>query len=494
MSSAIPVFAVVGAVNPGKSSIVSTLAENDRVRVSSMPGETADCEQFTLGDLFVFYDTPGFQNAPEALAELDAARNAKEPLTVFREFIGRHRGERAFDAECRLLERIVAGAGIIYVVDGSKPLREINLAEMEILRLTGQPRVAVINRTSAADHVADWKGRLDQHFKIVWELNAQRASFEDRLALLDALASLDQGWAPKIRQAVQILREDRAQKISECAEIIAEMLCRCLTHRESSMDDSDLPTRRAQLDEEIKTAYRRTVTAEEQKAHEQIIAKFKHHLVGPAAGDEHLLDAGLFSEDTWRLLGLSALQLATVSGLAGGAAGGAIDLAVGGHSFGLGVLVGAAVGAGGALIIGKTQPDLAIDVPTRARWIPGFAQRFLPEKLKQPVSGRARAVWCAALDFPWILLDRAVGTFAYTSQRPHARRDHVTLRAAELKKILNAHGVSSEQMNDRSCEKIFTAIREGRVTPEQRVALCDFIRRWLEKAGTQLIDFRAAEG
>ena len=38
-----PTFAVVGAVNPGKSSIVSTLAENDRVRVSPIPGETADC-------------------------------------------------------------------------------------------------------------------------------------------------------------------------------------------------------------------------------------------------------------------------------------------------------------------------------------------------------------------------------------------------------------------------------------------------------------------
>ncbi|MEQ1859589.1 MAG: DUF3482 domain-containing protein [Chthoniobacteraceae bacterium] len=486
-----PTFAVVGAVNPGKSSIVATLAENDRVRVSPVPGETADCERFALDDLFIFFDTPGFQNAPEALAELESARNAKDPLAVFREFIARHRGERAFDAECRLLERIVAGAGIIYVVDGSRPMREINLAEMEILRLTGQPRVAVINRTSAADHVADWKSRLDQHFKIVWELNAQRASFEDRLALLDALAGLDQAWAPNIRKAVQILREDRVQKIEECAEIIAEMLCRCLEHRETSADDTTTPTRRERLEAELKDAYRRTIAAEESNAHRQLIEKFKHHLVGADA--DHLLDTGLFSEDTWRMLGLSTTQLAVVSGLAGGGAGVAIDVLVGGHSLGLGALIGGAIGAGGALIVGKTQPDLAVDVPLRSKWVPEFARRILPEKIRQPVSGRARVVWCAALDFPWILLDRAIGTYAYVSQRPHARRDHVTLRAAALKSILNAHGVSSEQLSDRACDKIFAAIRAGKVTPGQRSALRAKIREWLGKVGSEQIDFRAAE-
>lgn len=475
-----PAFAVVGAVNPGKSSIVSTLAENDRVRVSTIPGETADCEQFALGELFIFYDTPGFQNAPEALAELDAARNAKEPLAVFRDFIARHRGERAFDAECRLLAKIVEGAGIIYVVDGSQPLREINLAEMEILRLTGQPRVAVINRTSAADHVADWKGRLDQHFKIVWELNAQRASFADRLALLDALAGLEQSWAPKIREAVRILRDDRAQKIDECAEIIAELLCRCLAHRETSLDATD---------EQLRDTYRRAVASRESAAHRAIIEKFKHHLIGADA--DHLLDADLFSEDTWRFLGLSTTQLAIVSGIAGAGAGVAGDLLVGGHSFGLVALAGGALGAGTAFIAGKARPELAIDVPLR--WLPEAARRFLPDKITQPVSGRARSVWCAALDFPWILLDRAIGVFAYASQRPHARRDHVTLSAAKLKPVLNAHGISSEQLSDRACEKIFAAIRAGRMTPAQRVNLRHTIHGWLEKVSAHPLDFAAAE-
>lgn len=36
----IPVFAVIGHPNEGKSSVVATLVENDRIRISPVPGET----------------------------------------------------------------------------------------------------------------------------------------------------------------------------------------------------------------------------------------------------------------------------------------------------------------------------------------------------------------------------------------------------------------------------------------------------------------------
>ena len=65
--------------------------------------------------------------------------------TIFREFLAQNHGRSEFEAECLLFQPIVEGAGIIYVVDGSEPLLEIHAAEMEILRLTGQPRLAIIN-------------------------------------------------------------------------------------------------------------------------------------------------------------------------------------------------------------------------------------------------------------------------------------------------------------------------------------------------------------
>ena len=84
VSESVPTFAIVGAVNHGKSSVVSALAETIEVRISSMPGETVSCQRFWLRDLFAFYDTPGFQNAIEALRELEPAGRASEPLEVFR--------------------------------------------------------------------------------------------------------------------------------------------------------------------------------------------------------------------------------------------------------------------------------------------------------------------------------------------------------------------------------------------------------------------------
>jgi hypothetical protein len=106
MSDTVPTFAIVGAVNHGKSSVVSTLAENDQVRISSMPGETVTCQRFWLRDLFAFYDTPGFQNAIEALRELEPAARASEPLTVFRSFLARHRGQPDFEADAVFSHRL----------------------------------------------------------------------------------------------------------------------------------------------------------------------------------------------------------------------------------------------------------------------------------------------------------------------------------------------------------------------------------------------------
>jgi ribosome biogenesis GTPase A len=44
----VPEFAVVGHPNEGKSSVLSTLAEDDSVRISPVPGETRECRRFPV--------------------------------------------------------------------------------------------------------------------------------------------------------------------------------------------------------------------------------------------------------------------------------------------------------------------------------------------------------------------------------------------------------------------------------------------------------------
>jgi predicted GTPase len=68
----IPQFAVIGRVNKGKSSIVSALAEDDAVVIDSGAGTTIKCQEFPVmvdgRSIIILMDTPGFQQAPRALA------------------------------------------------------------------------------------------------------------------------------------------------------------------------------------------------------------------------------------------------------------------------------------------------------------------------------------------------------------------------------------------------------------------------------------------
>ena len=72
-----PTFAVVGKVNMGKTSVLSTLLEQDDntiLRVSSTPGETTRCQDHSLSlegkELIRFIDTPGFSRAIDAMREI----------------------------------------------------------------------------------------------------------------------------------------------------------------------------------------------------------------------------------------------------------------------------------------------------------------------------------------------------------------------------------------------------------------------------------------
>jgi hypothetical protein len=476
MNETVPTFAIVGAVNHGKSSIVSTLAENDQVRISSMPGETVTCQRFWLRDLFAFYDTPGFQNAIEALRELEPAARASEPLAVFRDFLGRHQGGQDFEAECRLLEPIVKeDAGVIYVVDGSEPLLEIHIAEMEILRLTGQPRLAIINRTKAEDHSEQWRRRLALHFNAVREFNAHHAGFSDRVELLETLAGIEQRWKPRLMDAVAVFREEWEKRLDDCADIICDLLGDALAHSETAAG-SELASRQKVIGEKLKAQFMHSLSEREARAHRELILLFEHHRVKPAHSIDQIIDAGLFSEETWRLLGLNEKQLVVAGALGGAAAGALFDLATAGHSIGLPTVLGAAGGAVGSFLMGKKRPELKAKLPGTFPLAPGKQVQF---------GGRTLSVGpCRAVNFPWILLDRAIGVFCYLLGRTHARRDEATLGASELRAVLEQYHANSSHWRDeerQACEKIFEAIRRNKSTAEQREILRMLIRERLAK-------------
>lgn len=401
-----PTFALVGHPNKGKSSLVATLARDATVRVGPEPGTTTHARAFPLRVggriLYTLVDTPGFQRARAALEwmkqnETDAG---SRPAVVAR-FVSEHAGEERFRNECELLRPIVEGAGLIYVVDGATPYGSEYDAEMEILRWTGQPGLAVINPIGAPRFVESWQRALEQFFRVVRVLDVLQAPFDQQIELLRSFGQMRESWRGPVDEAVVALMNHRAQQADDAARVIAELMADALTHRETKdIGKDDDPTRHTAV---LEDAYRRRLRQFEQRARTEIETIYGFDELDREEIDMDLLDTDLLSQESWLAFGLKKRDL-VVAGAAGGAiAGGVIDAALLGASFLTGSIVGGAIG--GAL--GYFSSDKLADV----------------KLLHQPLGGlRLRCGPTRNVQFPFVLLGRALLHHRLVQGRTHAQR------------------------------------------------------------------------
>ena len=431
----LPRFAVIGHPNKGKSSIVATLAEDDSIHVSPVPGTTRDARRFGLvvdGDtLYELVDTPGFQRARELLQWLEQndTSASERPAQVAR-FVAEHRNDPRFHDECELLQPLLDGAGILYVVDGAKPYGSEYELEMEVLRWTGRPRMALINLIGDGDYVADWRAALGQYFSIVRVFDAVHADFDKRVDLLRGFAELDESWNGPLNRAVDLLQRERDNRSDDCAREIAEMLCSVLTMEQSSglteqqeQDSGAREQEQARLTERLKKRIR-----QREERSRRLIAEIYRHFQLDSGAAVRLLEAELFAEESWQLFGLSRQQLVVTGALSGAVAGSGVDLLLGGASLLLGAGIGAAIGGAGAWFGG----DELAKVKVLGRRVGGKVLQVGP--IKDP-------------NFPWVLLGRARLHQRLVSERNHARREALAVDAelaahqmdnlpAELKRAL----------------------------------------------------------
>lgn len=414
--SAHPTFAIVGHPNKGKSSIVATLAEDDTVVVSPDPGTTRQARGFQMQSdgqvLYELVDTPGFQR-PRALLEWLQAheRSASERPALVREFVAHHEDDPRFKDECELLRPILAGAGILYVVDGAHPYGAEYEAEMEILRWTGQPRMALINLIGTGDHVEEWRRALNQYFSIVRVFDALRADFDKRLELLRALRELtevDQSWARSLAQAVDVLQQDHKTRQRRAAAEIADLLIDVLAASESAPCPEG--TDQAQLGRDLTERLRKRIRQREHSARRAVQELYRHRSLRMASADFDLLTEDLFSERSFSLFGLSNTQLSMTGAATGALAGGAIDAAVGGASLLLGAGIGAIVGGLGA-VLGSNR----------------LAKVRLPGA---PLGGHRLIIGpISATNLPWVILGRSLLHHRLVAETNHARRESLVLDA-----------------------------------------------------------------
>ncbi len=418
--SDVPVFAVVGHPNEGKSSVVSTLTEDDHVPISAVPGETRQCITYAIkvdGDTLVrFVDTPGFQMPLQTLRWMQQFSGSPERMVE--EFIRTHRGDPRFNDDCELLRPVVKNAGIIYVVDGSRPLRVNDEAEMEILRLTGRPRMAVINtKTEDSAYLKQWKTALAKTFNVNLQFNAHRATFMERIELLEALQHIEQEWGASLKRVITALRDDWQGRLEACADAALRLLEGSLTLSLSGVSEGSESKDSERKRDQLIGSFQDKLARLEENFRKEIKRRFLHNLFNADLAAETVAARDLFSEETWKALGLTRKQLSIAFGTIGAATGVAIDAAAAGITFGVFTLGAGAAGAIAGWAGIRPLSRLKVEIGPFSREL-GIC-RIQVGPLRNP-------------QLMFVLIDRAMIYFHCVSNWAHARREGASIQPGKI--------------------------------------------------------------
>jgi hypothetical protein len=341
---------------------------------------------------------------------------------------------------------VLEGAAILYVVDGSTPFRENVMAEVEILRWTGQPRMALINRSVDTPHLATWHAALAPAFSTVRNFDAHGASFRERLQLLSLFRELCEPWRAPLGRAVERLQAEQARRLHESALAISELLIDGVRHTlvvdaaESGLSAAE----QAAAEQRFLDALR----ALEERSRRHVEQVYRHHRLTTrdAALERPVFSRDLFSEKVWSSLGLSARQLITAYSVAGATVGGTLDAMVGGASFFTGTVLGAALGGATALW----------QLGARAFSVTSLTS---PGERRDPAAGETRRYRIGPHqhpNFPFVLLDRALLHHEAIRYRAHALNASSGLDLATKSQTRELPAATRQRLS-----KLFTRARKA---------------------------------
>ena len=401
-----PKFAVVGHPNKGKSSIVSALALDDSVQISNTPGTTSKKRSFPLmvdgKVLYELFDTPGFQRARRVLAWLEKHDvSADKKHEVVQMFINEHKDDPRFNDEIELLEPIMDGAGIIYVVDGSKPYGEEYEAEMEVLRWTGQPSMALINHIDDTDYSDEWKRALGHYFKMVRTFNPMETNMMQHVSILESMAQLKEEWIAPVKASIKLFEKFQEQMLERSSMLLTSLVYESVSAVEKlSFDTEDATEEDETL---VENNYKNRLRVLEVKAQKEIEEIWNHDNLEKEQNRLTFEGMDLFSEETASVFGLTRKELIVTGATSGAMTGAGIDLLFAGHTLLLGGIIGGLVGATGAYFGFNELSEVKVLGQT-------LGKRYLQ---MGPMENR---------NFPYILLGRAIYHTSKVASRSHARR------------------------------------------------------------------------
>ena len=437
-SSIIPTFAIVGQPNEGKTSLIATLAENDRVLIGPIPGMTRKLTRFPVriddDEIMVLFDTPGFESPGACLEWLQSYKGDDHPASAFVSYPN-HR-ER-YPEECEILQPLANGAAVIYVVDGDREPREPDRQEAEILRLCGVARIGVINsKAGLGTYVPEWTKLMLKDFNTLREFNACNAAFADRIELLQAAESVVPDWRDSMRTTVAALSRAWEERLENAAEAMLDGMERIIRFRARSHFDSDAGRGLAKA--KTKLAVEVEVRATENAFREKILRLFRHH-------DDHWelppnLESDIFSAEVWRWLGMDKTQLVLTAAVTGASSSALLDYLFGGASLGVFALAGGVTFGTGAWL----SADRVVRYKLPAVQLGPFRLPGVPLGGTYVEGGIERRS-----KLPGILLDRMLLFILSAALWSHARRDDATGNDAEMAGQLDRGILASWSKDER---------------------------------------------
>ncbi len=406
----IPKFAVVGQPNEGKTSLISTLTEDDRAEISPIQGTTRILEEYPVfvdrEKVLVFYDTPGFGRPGYALEWLRKHKDTANPARVFLES-AEHKAK--YPEECEIFKPIADGCAVIYVVDGSRPICDVDRHEGEILRLCGIHRLAIINsKKNGSKHIDEWKSHLRGDFSVVREFNACEARFADRIRLLGYARTVVSEWEEQIEQTIDALNARWDSRLEDSGKAMTEVFRSLLSFRSNVFYGEKITKEAAakEASDKVPEHVRKLEKEFRDKIRKLFLISDEQWEMNP------LLSEDVFCEEVWQLFGLSKSKLYFAAITGGAATGTYVDVATGFGTVGLGAIIGGLIG-GASIWLGA---DHAVRLKT-PEWKIG------PFKLGgDPVGGtQIEASIAPDSKVPSILFDRMLLYIESASSWAHAR-------------------------------------------------------------------------
>jgi len=435
MTTATIALSLISHTNAGKTTLARTLLGRDVGEVRDAPHVTTEASSWPLvetpdGDALLLWDTPGFGDSARLAKRLAQQGN---PIGWFLAEVWDRFRDRPFYLTQLAVRNVRDSADVVlYLVNAAEAPEDAGYLapELAVLGWIGKPVVVLLNQTGQprpaaveAAEIERWRSALQRYAVVqsVLPLDAFARCWVQEFALFDVIGQLlpaarrtvftrlaaawrQRRWT-QFDDAMAALAEPLAAAVGARVVLPAAPMLQRITQAIGAMRrDGDpaeghaLQELARQLDRDLRAAMDRLIAVYglDGRAAAEVEARLATDVVADGRVDEG--------------------KAAAIGGIVSGAMTGlAADLAVGGLSFGAGMLTGALLGAlGGAGVargvnVARGKTDDAI------RWDDPFLDALLATLLLRYLAvahyGRGRGEWQAS-EYPPFWRERVMAVIA----------------------------------------------------------------------------------